>query len=104
MIVQFHSDNSIEAHQKHADYFSASISDALSRFSEQITRVDVHLTDENSHKNGQNDKRCVIEAKLVGMQPIAVTCNANTMEQSVNGAIDKLKSSLDSAVGRLKTH
>lgn len=104
MIIQFNSDNNISAHEKLSDYFTTVISEALSRFSNQITRVEVHLTDENSHKNGQNDKRCLLEARLEGMNPIAVTNHAETVEQAINGALDKLKSSLDSELGRLKNH
>ena len=38
---------------------------ALDRFSEQITRVEVHLSDENSDKKfGTDDKRCLLEARL----------------------------------------
>jgi len=104
MIIQFNSDNNISAHEKLTDYFTTSISEALSRFSNQITRVEVHLTDENSHKNGQKDKRCLLEARLEGMNPVVVTNHAETIEQAINGAIDKLKSSLDSELGRLKSH
>ena len=104
MIIQYNTDNSITGNEKANEYFSTTITDALSRFSNQITRVEVHLTDENSNKEGQNDKRCMLEARLEGMQPIAVTCSADTVEQAVKGAIDKLKSSLDTVIGRLRTH
>ena len=76
----------------------------LSRFSHQITRVEVHLSDENSDKEGLNDKRCMIEARLEGIKPIAVTNHANTHEQAVAGAVEKLKTSLDTILGRLRNH
>ena len=104
MTIQFNTDHNISGNEKANGYFSTTITDALSRFSNHITRVEVHLTDENSNKEGQNDKRCLLEARLEGMQPIAVTCNADTIEQAVKGAIDKLKSSLDTVIGRLRTH
>jgi len=45
-----------------------------------------------------------LEARLEGMQPIAVTNHDSTIEQAVNGALDKLKASLDSAIGKLRQH
>jgi ribosome-associated translation inhibitor RaiA len=80
------------------------ISEALSRFSQQITRLEVHFSDEDGSKDGLNDKRCMMEARLAGMQPIAVTNQANTHEQAMVGAIDKLKSALEKTTGRLKDY
>jgi hypothetical protein len=42
----------------------------------------VHLADENSDKFGINDKRCLIEARPVNMQPVAVTNHADTTEKA----------------------
>ena len=104
MIIQFNTDNNIEGSERLNAYFTTTLSEALSRFNNQITRLEVHLTDENGHKDGKNDQRCVIEARLEGLQPIAVSNTADNMEQAVKGATDKLKSSLDSIMGRLKNH
>lgn len=64
----------------------------------------VHLTDVNGKKEGINDKRCVLEARVEGKQPIAVTNQADTHYQAAEGAIDKLNTSLDTVLGRLKNH
>lgn len=80
------------------------ISDELSRYGNQITRVNVHLSDENGIKQGLNDKRCMVEARLAGLRPIAVIDVANTYEQAVFGAIHKLKTSLETITGRLKNY
>ncbi len=38
---------------------------------EELTRVEVHLTDENSiSKSGDTDKRCVMEVRSADYQPI----------------------------------
>jgi len=81
--------------------FTAQISEELSRFSHKITRLEVHLSDENGPKEGMNDKRVMLEARLEGRQPIAVTNVANSFEQAADGAIVKLKNSLGSMLGRL---
>jgi ribosome-associated translation inhibitor RaiA len=104
MTIQFNTDSNITGGEKLRGPLIALISEELSRFSHQITRVEVHLSDENGPKEGQNDKRCLIEARLEGLKPIAVTNNANTHEQAIEGAVEKLKTSLDTILGRLRNH
>lgn len=101
MIIQINSDNNLTVHEEFRAQLQGQISEELSRFSEHITRLEVHLSDENSHKEAINDKRCIIEARLEGIKPIAVTNIANNHEQAVEGAIEKLKSALDTKFGRL---
>lgn len=104
MQIQFNSDKNVIVGEEQITYFTSLISEELSRFSTQITRLEIHLADENGNKDGLNDKRCMVEARLAGMKPIAVTDHANTPEQAILGAVDKLKTSLQSSTGRLKNH
>ncbi|MBC7912684.1 MAG: HPF/RaiA family ribosome-associated protein [Pyrinomonadaceae bacterium] len=104
MVIQFHTDHNIAGSERQNAYFNTTIGEALNRFSSHITRLEVHITDENGKKEGKNDQRCMIEARLEGLQPIAVTNHADTIEQAVKGATDKLKASLETILGKLKTH
>jgi hypothetical protein len=75
---------------------------ALGRFGKQLTTVDVFLGDENGReKQGDADKRCLIEARLAGMQPIAVRSHAATFEAAVGECADKIRRTLDHHLGRL---
>jgi ribosome-associated translation inhibitor RaiA len=76
------------------------VENALSRLSDHITRVEVHLSQESSHESGQNDKRCMMEARLEGRQPIAVTHQAATLDEAVDGAADKLTGLIESTLER----
>lgn len=104
MTIQFDTDNNVKVSEELRIPLISLISEKLSRFSHQITRVEVHLSDENGNKEGFNDKRCMIEARLSGMKPIAVTNHANNHEQAVEGAVNKLKTSLDTILGRLSNY
>ncbi|MGH6646902.1 HPF/RaiA family ribosome-associated protein [Aquabacterium sp.] len=73
---------------------------SLSRFSDHVTTIEVHLDDENGAKGGQDDIRCTIEARLVGQQPVAVTGHAANVVQATNGASGKMARALDTAIGR----
>ncbi|MEO8765458.1 MAG: HPF/RaiA family ribosome-associated protein [Ginsengibacter sp.] len=104
MTIQLNTDNNLSVHEAFGDKLHDLLSGKLNRFSEYITRLEVHLSDENGNKEGLNDKRCMLEARLKGRQPIAVTEVANNYEQAVNGAIDKLKTTLDTIIGRSGNH
>jgi len=80
------------------------VEEALGRFSNHVTRLEVHMSDENSAKGGKLDKRCVLEAHVEGRKPVAVADNADTMRDAVKGAIDKLVRMLDNTVGRMNEH
>ncbi len=104
MKIILNTDKNIPGDTRLEEYLSTLIEEELSHFSEHITRIEIHLADENGPKNGQNDKRCTLEARLEGKKPIAVTCHANSVEQSVNEALDKLKNMLSSIMDRTKEH
>lgn len=77
------------------------VESSLGHFQQRITRVEVHLTDENGGKSGTDDKRCVMEARVEGRHPNAVTHHAGTIDDAIDGAAEKLKRSIESTLGRL---
>ncbi len=65
------------------------------------TRVEVHLAGQYGNKTGGHGKRCLMEARLEGHQPIAVTDEADSLREAIAGAAGKLKHSLDRTLSRL---
>ena len=104
MTIQINTDKNVSVHEAYGNQLESLISKELSRFDEYITRVEAHFSDENGSKASQDDKKCILEARLKGMQPIAVSALAQTYDQAVTGAIDKLKASLDTIIGRSQNH
>ena len=100
MQIQVHTDHNIEGRQALATNVSEVVASALGRFSDRITRVDVHLSDDNGDKSRGDDKRCLIEARVEGHQPVAVTHLASTVDQAVDGAADKLARLIEHTLGR----
>jgi len=100
MQIQINTDHHIEGHEALAAWATGEIKNALSHHREHITRVEVHLSDENGHKSGSLDMRCVMEARLQGRQPLAVTLHAQTLYQAVTGATEKLNHLIESTLGR----
>ena len=101
MQIQVNTDESIEGGDDLSARVSAEIHTRLDRFSEHITRIEVHLSDENGSKSGETDKRCLIEARLEGRQPEAVSEHAATLERAYSGAAKKLQRALETTLGRL---
>jgi hypothetical protein len=101
MQIQVHTDHNIHGSEKLADLVRAMVEATLSRHADRITRVEIHLADENGAKPGQDDKRCMMEARLAGRHPTAVTHHAGTVELAVEGAAEKLMRSLDHTLARL---
>jgi ribosome-associated translation inhibitor RaiA len=104
MHIQINTDNNIEGSARMSAYLTETLEDALSRFDGQIMRIEVHLSDENADKEGADDKRCLLEARLKGLKPVVVSHNAENVDVAVSGAIDKLVKSLDTARGKLRNH
>ena len=104
MKIQLNTDVHINGTEALAAKVSATVEQALARFGEHVTRVEVHLSDENGGKSGQQDQRCMLEARLEGRQPVAVTEHAATQDRAVHGAAQKLARLLDSTYGRLEDH
>ena len=102
MHIQINTDRNIKGSEDFATRVKDAVESALSRFSDRITRVEVHLSDQNSDKSGQEDKRCIMEARLEGRPPTAVTHQAASLDDAVDGAAAKLKRSIESTLERLK--
>lgn len=105
MQIQINTDKNISGDEPKAQSIEATLNHVLARFADQITRLEVHLSDENSSsKQGVIDKRCLLEARLAGRKPTSVSDTALTIHQSVNGAAQKMVNLLESELGKLSKH
>jgi hypothetical protein len=102
MKIQVNTDDNIKGDELLSQRVETEIMSRLGRFSEHITRIEVHLSDENAAKGGANDKRCLIEVRLEGRKPEAVRESAATLEAAYSGAARKLGRLLESSLGRLQ--
>ncbi|MCH9674662.1 MAG: HPF/RaiA family ribosome-associated protein [Gammaproteobacteria bacterium] len=100
MHIEFSSDGNIEGREMLATQTKETVEKTLSRFSARITRVEVHVSDLNGHKSGHDDKHCMIETRLEGREPTAVTHRAATLEKAIDGAAGKMKKSIQSTLER----
>ncbi len=104
MIIQLNADKNLSIHDGFAGTIDNLLLEKLKRFSKHISRLEVHFSDENASKQSTNDKRCMLEARIEGKEPIAVTDEGETYEHALQGAIEKLKASLTTIIGKMEAH
>ena len=102
MQIQINTDHNIEGREALSAHIREVVEHALNHESAHITRVEVHVGDENGPKTGPKDLRCAMEARLEHHQPLAVTFAAATLHQAIAGAADKLARLVANTLGRLR--
>ncbi|MCC7549825.1 MAG: HPF/RaiA family ribosome-associated protein [Burkholderiales bacterium] len=102
MQVLLNSDNNIRGDLRLTEIVEAEVERVLGRFADRVTRVEVHVNDVNSsEKKGVDDKRCQIEVRVRGLQPMSVSHHAGSLMEAITGAAEKMEKSLDRQLGRL---
>lgn len=100
MQIQLNTDNHVQGQDSLAEWAERELKNKLARYRDQITRIEVHLSDENGGRVGEQDKRCKLEARLAGHQPVAVSHDAGKVAEALNGAAEKLLRLLETTLGR----
>jgi ribosome-associated translation inhibitor RaiA len=102
MKVQVNASNAIQNNDALESWASEYLSGHLARFGQDITSVEVQLADENhATKGGAGDKRCMLEARIAGRAPVAVTAFGDDQNLAFRAASEKLVHALDHAFGKL---
>lgn len=104
MTIQLNTDKNLTIHQEYEEKIKTEITEGIGKFDDLVTRLEVHLSDENGSKEGLDDKRCLLEARIAGREPVAVSSLGNTYDLALQGAVTKLKSKLETIAGKLKAH
>ncbi len=102
MKIQVNTDNVIQGRSDVVAHVESVVKSKLGAISEGITRIEVHIQDQNAHKSGPDDKRCQVEARLEGRAPVSATHAADSIQSAVSGAVDKLRNVLDTELGKMR--
>lgn len=102
MRIQVNTDNTIQGRSDVTAMVEEILRSKLAAVSSTITRIEVHLQDQNAQKSGPDDKRCMVEARLEGLAPLSATDAADNIRSAVSGAVDKLRNVIDSELGKLR--
>ncbi|MEM9050963.1 MAG: HPF/RaiA family ribosome-associated protein [Bacteroidota bacterium] len=102
MIIQINTNSKIQGSQNMEAYFTERIEDGLKHFSDYITRVEVHVSDQNGDKGGADDIQCKIEARLQGQQPVLVESREENQDKALSVAIDKMQGVMRKVKGKMQ--
>lgn len=104
MKIQFNTDKNIEGTEVLEKFVAEKIKSSLKHSMDQITRIEVHLSDQNAEKGGIDDIQCKMEARLEGIQPVIVISKSSSKEKALDDAVDKMKASLDTIIGKMRNN
>lgn len=100
MYVQINTDNQIQTDAGANERLEQRIRQKLRRFERRLTHVELHVSDTNASKGG-NDKHVSLEVRPTGHEPLAVHADAQRVEDAVTVAADKAARALEHALGKL---
>ncbi|MFJ9991466.1 HPF/RaiA family ribosome-associated protein [Pseudomonas putida] len=103
MQIQVNSSNHIDSSSRLNEWVRSTLESTLQRYEDDLTRIEVHLRDENGDKPGPHDKRCQMEARPKGHQPISVSHTATSLDHAIDGAASKLNNALEHFYGKLRS-
>ena len=98
MNIEIRTDKNIQNSDRLIGYVRAELNAEFQRHSERITHFSVHLSDENGAKGGDDDIKCMIEARPAGLKPVVVNHRGHNVDTAISGAIDRLKRSLEHVI------
>ena len=104
MQIQINTDHHIEGSEARDEWARSVVESSLRHLADSVTRVEVNFSLESAGKPGAGDKRCMVEARLNGRPPIAVTNDAEGLDAALNGAVHKLVRAMEHALGRADKH
>lgn len=102
MKIQFNTDKNINGTEVLKSFVSEKIRSVLKHYIDKVTRIEVHLSDQNADKGGKDDIQCKIEARIEGKQPVIVVSKSDSKEKALDAAANKMKTSLSSVIGKMK--
>lgn len=102
MQVQVNSNHTIRTDESFERWATKELNEALSRFKDEITRVEVHMSVDTGDKPSADIKRCVMEARLARHEPLVVNHHALSQDEAFRGACDKLNRLIEHTLGKLR--
>jgi ribosome-associated translation inhibitor RaiA len=104
MYIQLNTNEGVRGDDRMSARVEAEIEASLGQFEDQLSAIEVYLSDANGGKSGADDKKCTIEARPNGYRAVAATHEASTLEEAITGAVDKMQRRLDHELGKRREH
>jgi len=99
MLIQINATD-VETTEALSQRAEQAVEKAMAHFSEQVTRVEVHLHGHDG-PDATHDNRVVMEARLAGLPPMAVDATAHDMYEAIDIYDKKLHNAVEHKLGKL---
>lgn len=104
MQIIINSDKQVDLKAEQTEQWQTEIASSLERFGDWITRVEVHLTDQNSQaKGGPDDIRCLMEARPASKQPVSIEVRSSSVDRAIREATNTLERRLSGILEKART-
>ena len=104
MYIQLNTNEGVRGDERMVERVEAEIEATLGQYGDQLSAVEVYLSDANGAKHGPDDKKCTIEARPNGHRAVAATHQASTLSEAITGAADKMQRRLEHDLGKRRDH
>lgn len=104
MLIRVNANHTVHTDEAMERWARGHLADSLNRFRHDITSVEVHLSDQNSDRLSEDQKRCRMEARLANLSPVVVNHQAANVDEAFRGAAEKLKRTLEHTFGKLHNY
>jgi ribosomal subunit interface protein len=83
------------------NHIQDTVQTSFARYQDRLTRIEVHVGDLNGHKAGEDDKRCMMEARAAGRPPVVAEAHTGDIYNAVTDAAHKLERVLERKFAKL---
>lgn len=104
MQIQVNTDNFIHGDERVIEIAELAVQTDLGHFDDRLTRIEVHIKDQNADKHGPDHIRCTMEARPRGKGPLSAHHDAADITAALKGAAKKLRTRLTSEFGKQDAH
>ena len=94
MDIHVSTDNTIHGDTRVIEVAQEAVTHDLGHMSDWLTRIEVHLKDQNGDKKGPAQIRCTMEARPRGLAPLSAHADAADIPAALKGAATKLRGRL----------
>ncbi|WP_111734416.1 HPF/RaiA family ribosome-associated protein [Roseovarius amoyensis] len=101
MQIQLNTDTHITGDARTLEVVEDMLQSEIGHLGHRLSRIEVHLADENGGKGGADDIRCTLEARPEGLQPHTVVHRDADVKSALRNGAKKLRAHLESEFGRL---
>jgi len=100
MQIQINHSPSLQSSEALAAHINDRIEHAMRHHAQRFSRIEVHLHDDNAGKHGEKPKRCVMEARPEGFDPITVEESSDDLYKAISETAKKLERAAQTFVER----